>query len=256
MIQYKQDISAIKKVYYTGSDTLKEGYCLCYDLDNVTVDAATVASDTRGFYVEKPASGNVGAFAGVVAAQSDGVTGPAFIDIVDISDRQMVANVWTEENCTIGTTYLSVKAASYAAGSSIEGPIIGLALQTVNRSSTNGLVQAKLSYGSAYPAITSLTSSAETITAVTQALSTSVGLHKLTVESAVAGVCTLAAGVAGQTMNLACVANGGTGATITITPASLIGGTTIAFNAVGDTVSLLSDGTSWYIISGNSYSVG
>ncbi|MCK9601273.1 MAG: hypothetical protein M0R06_19695 [Sphaerochaeta sp.] len=254
-IQYGQDVSALKRVYYTGSDTLREGYCLCYDLDTTTVDAATLASDARGFYVEKPASGNVGAFAGVVAASADGVTGPAYIEIVDISDRQMCANVWTEENCTINTTYLSVKAGSYAAGSSIEGPIIGLALQTVDRSSTNGLVQARLAYGSAYPDVVSLTSAAVTVTAVTQALSTSVGLLKLTVGSGVAGVATLAAGVAGQRVLLACVANGGSGATITVTPASLIGGTTIAFNAVGDTVMLRSDGTSWYIEGGNSYSV-
>lgn len=43
----------------------------------------------------------------------------------------------------------------------------------------------------------------------------------------------------------------------TITPSSLLGGTTITFNAAGDSVQLLSidTGSSWAIIGGNSYTV-
>ena len=242
-------------MYYTGSDTLKEGYCLCYDIDTTTVDAATLTSDARGFYVEKPSATNVRFFAGVVAAQSDGVTGPACIDIIDISDRNMSANVWTEENCTIGTTVLSVKPASYAAGSSLEGPAIGIATQTIDRSSTNGVAQAKLYNVGQFPDPAGVGAAAITVTAVTQALPLVNKTLNLTVESAVAGVATLAAGAAGQRILLVCIANGGSGATITVTPASFSAGTTVAFNAAGDTVLLESDGTYWHVAGGNSYTI-
>jgi hypothetical protein len=254
-IQYGQDVSALKRVYYTGSDTLREGYCLCYDIDTTSVDAATLASDARGFYVEKPTAANVKYFAGVVAASSDGITGPAYIEIVDISDRNLCANVWTEENCTIGTTVLSVKPASYAAGSSTEGPAIGVALQTVDRSSTNGVVQAKLYNIGQFPDPAGVCAAAITVTAVTQALPLVNKVLNLTVGSAVAGVATLAAGAPGQRILLVCIANGGTGATITVTPESFSAGTTVAFNAAGDSVLLESDGTYWHVAGGNSYTI-
>ncbi len=254
-IQYGQDVSALKRVYYTGSDTLREGYCLCYDIDTTSVDAATLASDARGFYVEKPTAANVKYFAGVVAASADGITGPAYIEIVDISDRNLCANVWTEENCTIGTTVLSVKPASYAAGSSTEGPAIGVALQTVDRSSTNGVVQAKLYNIGSYPSPITVPTAAVTVTTDTQALPLVNGMLLITSGSGVAGVATLAAGAPNQEITLCATSISG-GGSITVTPASLVGGTNVAFNATGDTVTLKSTGSAWYIKGGNSYTVG
>jgi len=43
--------------------------------------------------------------------------------------------------------------------------------------------------------------------------------------------------------------------TTTITPSALAGGTSITFNAVGDTVELLYMSSSWYITGGNSYTI-
>lgn len=63
---------------------------------------------------------------------------------------------------------------------------------------------------------------------------------------------TLAAGTAGQYKNIAMIGDGGDA---TITPTGLIGGTTITFDAVGDTVQLFATGAGWLVVGGNGYAV-
>lgn len=59
---------------------------------------------------------------------------------------------------------------------------------------------------------------------------------------------TLANGSNGQIKTIVMVAHGGDG---TLTPANLAGGTTITFNAVGDSVLLQFLSTDWFVISNN-----
>lgn len=129
----------LKKVYYTGSDTLKGGYNLCYDRDRGTAASVDMA---RATYVEKPADGNTKNYAGAVSSKSDGKTGPCEIEIIEPTGA--MAKIYTEENCTLGITLLTLKSGSYEAGGVGEGPIIAKAYQTVDRSSTSGGVQAQL----------------------------------------------------------------------------------------------------------------
>jgi len=129
----------LKRVYYEGSDALVTGYCLCFNHDSGTASAADF---DRASLVEKPAAANLKHFAGVVSSKSNGVTGPKIIEIVEPTG--VFAEVYTEENCVIDTTVLTLKPASYAAGGLGEGPIIGRAAQTINRSSVNGTVLAQL----------------------------------------------------------------------------------------------------------------
>lgn len=64
---------------------------------------------------------------------------------------------------------------------------------------------------------------------------------------------TLANGTAGQIMYIICEDATGTS---TITPATFGGGTSVTFNAVGDSVALMyTAGTGWNIVGGNSYTV-
>ncbi len=63
---------------------------------------------------------------------------------------------------------------------------------------------------------------------------------------------TLAAGVEGQVMTLVMASATGVA---TITPASLRGGTSVTFNAAGETVILQYVASSWSIMGGNAYTV-
>ncbi len=164
-----QEDECIRRVYYTGSDEMKAGYALCHDRDNITAIgvagtalAAANASHARHIYVEKPASGNLHNFAGLVATDSAGKTGPCWLNIVVPNCPGTVLTPFTDQSCTIDSTLLTVKAASYIVGGAGQGVVIGKALQTINRSSTNGTVQAALAmpnplekaYGDAVPSST------------------------------------------------------------------------------------------------------
>lgn len=150
-ILYDCEKTAKKRVYYTGTDTMREGYNLCYDVDFAGAVAtegktgdATVFNQLRASRVEKPSVGNQEHYSGVVAPGDDRKVGPCYIDVLVPTHRGQKVKVWTEENCTIDATYLTLKAGSYAAGGVGEGRVIAKAMQTVDRSSTNGTVQAQL----------------------------------------------------------------------------------------------------------------
>lgn len=136
----------LKRVFCTSTDALKRGYPVCYDRDNTTAldhtgtaIAATSASWARHRYVEKPAAGNLNWFAGFVARDYAANASGQFIDI--LVPFGGVYEVWTAANCTANSTKLSLTAAAWTLGDG-DGPIVAEALQTVDRSSTNGLVQA------------------------------------------------------------------------------------------------------------------
>lgn len=162
----RQEKTALKRVYYTGSDALLPGYALCYDRDEITAtdendDAIGVAAVSWGrhAWVEKPATGNLHNFAGIVAPGS-AKTGPGWIDIVEADGHS--CEPYTTENCTIAVTHLTVVPASYKLGGVGDGLLVGVALQTLDRSSTNGTIQAilyqpnllTLPYGLAVPSAT------------------------------------------------------------------------------------------------------
>ncbi len=157
-ILYNHEKVYKKHVFYTGTDTWRQGYNLCYDADatrsagsstaitgaNKSALTAADVNDERAIRVEKPTVDNIKHYAGVVVEEYDQAVGHAFIVVyVPMSGGQKV-NVWTEEDCTIDVTLLSVKQGSYAMGSVDEGAVVARALQTQTRASTNGTVQALL----------------------------------------------------------------------------------------------------------------
>ena len=127
----------------TSSDTLKAGQVVCYNNDITTdIDGATVAAGTtnpgRSLIVEKPASGNLLFVAGIVCPESDGAVDGDQINIYILNGADIP--VYTDANCTNGTTILAAKAGTYNVSASATGTVqIGIAKDTINRSVTNGL---------------------------------------------------------------------------------------------------------------------
>jgi len=150
-VTYDSEQTQKKSVRYIGTDTLQEGNLLCYDANFAGADAtagktgdATVNNQLRATRVEKPAAGNLEHFAGAVATGFGGIVGPANIDIFVPTARGQKIPIWTDQNCTIDVTVLTLQPGSYAAGGQTDGHRIGKALQTVDRSSTENTVQAIL----------------------------------------------------------------------------------------------------------------
>jgi hypothetical protein len=144
---YKQEFVQRRTVKYTGSDALKKGYAVCWNRDSTTVldpgatsGAATVSNWNRHVEVEKPASGNLHNFAGFVSQDYAAVTGGRDIEI--LIPRKQVLDVYTNVNCTAGTSTLCVQPGSYILGTLGTGVPVATVIQTVNRSVTNGRVQA------------------------------------------------------------------------------------------------------------------
>ena len=157
-------------VYYTESSTIYEGMPVCYEFDATTnwmgvdgskIDFTTTAStaslestttaegyanEGKFIRVEDPDADNLNAFAGVVAgAGLAGKTGPCALDIY--IPNGAIVPVRTDLNCTVGRTVLAVESASQeltvplAAANAIP---VGVAWETVDRSSTSGICLAKL----------------------------------------------------------------------------------------------------------------
>jgi len=141
-VTYKNEKLATKMVRYTGTDTLGEGYALCYDRDTGTAGAS---DEARAYQAEKPATANLKFFAGVVHPTSAGKTGPCWVKIIIPESRGVVCNVHADQDCTQLTTKLAVKDNSYALGAAGSGTVnVATAVQTVDRSSSAGSVQAIL----------------------------------------------------------------------------------------------------------------
>jgi hypothetical protein len=158
-------------VYYTGSDELQEGYPLCYNFDSIDRSAENIslptgqegaddASPARHIQVEKPSMENALWFAGVVTGKYAGFTGPGYIEI---NMPGSICNVWCGANVdhaeetlaktTTGTGIATGQIVTFGTNSYLfqyagcEGEGSAMVLQDVDRSTTNGLVMAKLMTG-------------------------------------------------------------------------------------------------------------
>jgi len=160
-------IAERKKVWFrpsSSTDTVRVGDLVCYNSDLAAdwkerttnrspggaLDATTYAEgnqtyNARLFVVEKPASANLDAFAGVVAelgpeAGEDG-------DLIEIwiPKEGAVVPVMCDMACTINSTVIGVVNAKYEG--SVGGRAIGVAAETVDRSSTDGLVWMRMKPG-------------------------------------------------------------------------------------------------------------
>lgn len=120
-----------KRVYYTGTDTIYNGYALCYDRVGTT---ATVADWNRASWVEKPSSGNLDNFAGfAIGLPGTGKAGPCLLKIVDKSKRQL-GIAYGVSAITIGHTVgirVIVGATGYHVWDSL-GTTVGVARQTTS----------------------------------------------------------------------------------------------------------------------------
>lgn len=139
----KQDKTKTKKAYYTGSDVLREGYALCYNNDSITGGSAGEFDGSRHWEVEKPASGNLKYFAGVVSGSYANKTGPCVVKLHEPDSACRGVNLWTQLSTTLGTTKLALIGGTYAFGAVGNTRItMGTAMQTEDRSTTAGVVQA------------------------------------------------------------------------------------------------------------------
>jgi hypothetical protein len=152
-----------RRAYYTGTDTLYEGYALCYNYDaadvtpeNLTLSAADSVKPTsaRMNQVEKPSFKNAAHFAGVVTNKSSGFTGPGFVEFYVPGSSCMI---YTEADCdhesAVLATMNSGQRITFTTGSyafkhtGLAGRGSAMILGDVDRSTTAGLVQAYLEDG-------------------------------------------------------------------------------------------------------------
>lgn len=156
-------------VYYTGTSTLGEGYVLCYDFNAYDVNQENTAqtspnvgeevwADARRVLVEKCTEQNKLHFAGVVARDSDGVTGPGW---VTIHRPGSICNVYCYSDIDSENPAAGTEGAGTACGELINivvgqwymrkfgfpGCGAALVLQDVDCSSAAGLVMAELMTG-------------------------------------------------------------------------------------------------------------
>jgi hypothetical protein len=140
---YGAEKIALKSVYYEGTDAIKKGYVLCFNQDTVLdlTDGATIAEGAmcngRYLRVEKPATANI-PYGFVIAMENK--TGPCNIVVAEPDGHAV--QVFSDANVTIGDL-LYAQNASYKAGATGVAAI-GKALETIDRSVTNGLCGVRL----------------------------------------------------------------------------------------------------------------
>ena len=151
-----------RRVYYTGSDTLREGYALCYNFDasdvsaeNLTLSAGVDEEcSARRLQVEKPSVNNCAHFAGVVSPKFDGYSdGPGWIEL---NMPGSVCNIWADASADHGSTGTGMNTGQmltftigqyYFQRTGLPGCGSAIVLQDVDRSTTNGLVMADMCTG-------------------------------------------------------------------------------------------------------------
>lgn len=150
-VTYNNEKHDLKKVKYqndTGSTvTIRGGWLAVYNADFGT---ATVSDENRAVRVEVNAVGNSEHFAGVIDQRYDGKVildgGVLQMEIAVPTARGQLVEMWTDQNCTIGVTVLTLQPTSNIAGGIEEGVPIAVAQQTVDRSTTAGTVLARLQW--------------------------------------------------------------------------------------------------------------
>lgn len=160
-------IAQSKRVFFRQSgDTVRVGDLVCYNWD-ITGDhkerssapqsshlggsgATTYAEGNQSytgrlFIVEKPATTNLHAFAGVVKALGPKLGADG--DMIEIwKPNGAVLPVMCDQYCTNGRTIVGLRNGAYE-GSYPEGRPIGIARETIDRSETDGLVWVKVDPG-------------------------------------------------------------------------------------------------------------
>lgn len=148
-----------KRVWYGGSTDLKIGQAVAYDNSDVTAplptslggDGADPSQIERGQVVVDPATAVLGGFAGIVASKpkknSAGTVVASWIDII-VPRKGDIVDVWSSANATKNSTVLGITNAGGAtlvsvADSTFNHDAVVIALQTVDRSSTNGLIRSR-----------------------------------------------------------------------------------------------------------------
>jgi len=137
-----------RKVFYTGTDALLKGVPLAYDFDDTgdgisgNGQEADDAWGGRGKRVVKP-SANTEHFAGATVTSYTANASGQWIEIYEPGSE---CEVYCKVNCTVGSTVLNwdYTLNYFMNDASNQGYGAALALQTVDRSSTAGLVFAKL----------------------------------------------------------------------------------------------------------------
>ncbi len=156
-----------KRVFFrpaTASDTIRVGQAVCYNSDLAadhkertsaphsnslggsvaTTYAEGVQSYTaRLFVTEQPKTANLPHLAGIVKSLGPEAGGDGdMIEIFELTQGAIVP-VWTDANCVINTTVLGVDDGAYTLSQVTQGdePLaLGVAVETIDRSNTNGLV--------------------------------------------------------------------------------------------------------------------
>ena len=127
----------VETYWFSGTDTLQAGYNLCFDV--AASPTATDPRDRLGNIVIKPSTASLNAYAGVVAPQSGGKTGPCFVDVITPKAGRFTT-AYCNANATAFSTALKPQDASYAlaahSDSTLNLPMMGLAAETADTSST------------------------------------------------------------------------------------------------------------------------
>ena len=165
-----------KKVYFEGTDVIKEGMPVAYNADTTSningVDTGqaslprsgttTAGGQNEGKFmrVEKLTAANAKFFAGIACSEADGLVGPRWIDIY-VPNGSML-NVYTDKSITEGDKlYLEAGQLTLVNDSSAM-PCVAVAVETIDRSSAAGLVLAKVSPIAACDGAESVTASSRT----------------------------------------------------------------------------------------------
>ncbi len=125
-----------KRVYYVGSDQLLEGYALCYDNASVVAD---VGKDSIGVSVIKPATANLGMFAGVVTANTAGRTGPCWCEVYTNTAGTAVPMYTNEAMSAAGAT-MGIADGTYNIAEAATG--LGDAIATIGDVTTTAVTAA------------------------------------------------------------------------------------------------------------------
>lgn len=136
-----------RRVYYSGSGTIVPGMALCYnsdittDVDGTAIDAGT-ANNSRWMNVEDPKAANLQFFAGFVVAGNYGsTTGPVWLDIQAPNGQSIEAR--GTESFTNGEKVYIAAGTTTVTNVAQSGGFVGYAMDTIDRSSTEGLVLIK-----------------------------------------------------------------------------------------------------------------
>ena len=151
-----------KRVYFrpaAPADTIRVGDQICYNSDSI-LDHKERAADPshlgltqdtyeegaqeftgRLFIVEKPATANLHAYAGVVKSLGPEAGGDGDMIEIWVPTEGAIVPVMSDQNCTNERTIIGVRNGAYEA--SYPGRAIGVAVETKDRSSVDGLIWMK-----------------------------------------------------------------------------------------------------------------